>query len=155
MVKNNKIYHIVSIYSFVLHICVFAFVVIVAFLPFQKEHNFYEVFDGFFGDRLSAIQPYAVMTVLLLSCVGAFLAIKKPLYSFMIAACSASFFVIAALPCALEAMMVGFMSPWLDVSMPVYGIGYQLISAASYICCLDVVFVIYTIVTLISGAKRF
>ena len=67
MIKNDKIYHIVSICSLVLHICVFVFVIIVAFLPFHEKRNFYECFIGFFGNSLSFIQPYFVMMILFLS----------------------------------------------------------------------------------------
>ena len=67
MMKNNKIYHIASICNFLLHICVFAFVVVVGFLPFCEKRNFYDCFVGFFGKALSGIQPYFVLAVLFLS----------------------------------------------------------------------------------------
>ena len=80
MIKNDKIYHIVSACSLVLHICIFVFVIIVAFLPFREKRNFYECFIGFFGNSLSIIEPYFVMMILFLSCLGTFLAIKRPLF---------------------------------------------------------------------------
>ncbi len=153
MTKNDRIYHIVSICSFVLHFCVFVFVLIVAFLPFCEKRNFYECFIGFFGSNLSTIQPYFLMAILLLSCVGAFFAIRQPLFSFMIIVCSVSFFVIAALPYSIEAMIVGFASPWIGGNMSTYGIGFDLIFAASDVFYFDIAFLIYSIITLVIRSK--
>ncbi len=50
MSKNDKTYHIASVCSFVLHICVFVFVLIVGFLPFHEKRNFYECFTYNTGD---------------------------------------------------------------------------------------------------------
>ena len=147
MIKNDKIYHIVSICSLVLHICVFVFVIIVAFLPFHEKRNFYESFIGFFGNSLSFIQPYFVMMILFLSCLGAVFAIKRPMFSFMTVVCSVSFFVIAVLPYSIEAMIVGFASPWISGSMSIFGIGFDLIMAASYIFYFDIAFFIYSLIT--------
>ena len=69
MFKNDKIYRIVSVCNFLLHIFVFVFVVNIAFLPYREKQNFYECFVGFFDERLNTIQPYIVMAILLLSCV--------------------------------------------------------------------------------------
>lgn len=154
MIKNDKIYHIASIFSFVLHICVFVFVIIVAFLPFFEKRNFYECFTGFFGSNLSTVQPYFVMAVLFLSCVGAFLAIKRPLFSFLVVSCVMSFFVIATLPYSIEAMIIGFASPWIGGSMSNYGIGFDLIVSVSYIFYFDIAFLIYSVVTLFIRPKN-
>ncbi len=153
MTKNDKIYHIVSICSLVLHICVFVFVIIVAFLPFCEKRNFYECFIGFFGNTLSAVQPYFVMAILFLSCVGAFFSINRPLFSFFVVACTISFFVIATLPYSIEAMIIGFASPWISGNMSTYGIGFDLIVATSYVFYFDISFLIYSIITLLIKSK--
>ncbi len=153
MIKNDKIYHIAGICNFLLHICLFVFVVIVGFLPFCERRNFYDCFIGFFGKTLSTFQPYFVMAILFLSCVGAFFAIKRPLFSFLVVACSMSFFVIATLPYSIEAMIVGFASPWISGSMSTYGIGFDLIVAASYVFYFDIAFFIYSIITLFIRSK--
>ena len=154
MVKNDKIYHIVSICNFLLHIWLFVFVVIVGFLPFCGNRNFYECFIGVFGSTLSTVQPYFVMAILFLSCFGAFLTIKRPLFSFLTVACVMAFFVIATLPYSIEAMIIGFASPWIGGGMSTYGIGFDLIVAVSYIFYLDIAFLIYSVVTLFLRFKR-
>ncbi len=148
MSKNDKIYHVSSICSFLFHVCIFVFVLIVGFLPFCEKRNFYECFIGFFGNNLSTIQPYFVMTILLLSCVGSFFSIKFPLASFFVPVCTLSFFVIATLPYSIEAMIIGFASPWIGGSMSTYGISFKLIVAASYIVYFDIAFFVYSIITL-------
>lgn len=148
MIKNDKIYRIISVCGFVLHVCIFAFVLMVGFLPYYEKCNFYDCFIGFFGDRLSSLQPYLVMMPLLLSCVGGFCAIRRPLFSFVIVLCSTSFFVIATLPYSVEAMVVGFMSPWVHGNMSTYGVGFDLIVAASYVVYFDIAFAVYSVITL-------
>ena len=154
MFKNDKIYRIVSVCNFLLHIFVFVFVVIIAFLPYREKQNFYECFVGFFDERLSTIQPYIVMAILLLSCVMAFLVIKRPWLSMLILISSSSFFVIATLPYSIEAMIIGFASPWIGGSMATYGIGFKLIVAVSYIVYFDIAFFVYSVITLFIRAKR-
>ncbi len=154
MLKNDKIYRIVSIINFILHICVFMFVVVVGFLPFLENYNFYECFVGFFGKALSTLQPYFLMTVLLLTCIFAFLAIKKPSFSILMLASTLSFFVTAIMPYAIEAMVVGFASPWVSASMSTYNIRFKLIGVASYIVYFDMAFLVYSIITLIIRGIR-
>ena len=153
MIKNDKIYHITSVCAFVLHICVFVFVVTVGFLPFCEKRNFYECFIGFFGQALNYFQPYFVTAILFISCMGAFFSIKRPLFSFLVVACTISFFVIATLPYSIEAMIVGFASPWIGGSMSTYGIGFDLIVDASYVFYFDIAFFVYSIITLFIRSK--
>jgi len=149
MSKCDKIYRIISVINFLLFICLFVFVTHVGFLPFREEQNFYECFTGFFGETLSTIQPYLVMAILFLSCIMAFFAIKRPLFSSFIWVCSLAFFVIATLPYAIEAMIVGLASPWIGGSMATYKIGFELINAVSRILYFDIAFLIYSAITLI------
>ena len=69
------------------------------------------------------------------------------MFSFMTVVCSVSFFVIAVLPYSIEAMIVGFASPWISGSMSIFGIGFDLIMAASYIFYFDIAFFIYSLIT--------
>lgn len=154
MFKNDKIYRIVSVCGFLLHIFVFVFLVIIAFLPYREKQNFYECFTGFFDESLSIIQPYIVMAILLFSFVMAFLAIKRPWISALTLILSLSFFVTATLPYSIEAMIIGFASPWIGGSMATYGIGFKLIVAVSYIVYFDIAFFIYSVITLFIRAKR-
>ena len=154
MVKNEKIYKVASVVSFILHIFIFLFVVIVGFLPFFQKVNFYECFVGFFSDALSAWQPYFVLAILGFACLGAFLSIKHPLFSFLTLICVIWFFVIATLPITIEAMIVGFSSPWIGGSVSPSEIGFDLICKISYIVYFDLAFLIYSIVTFIIRAKR-
>ena len=154
MIKNDKVYHVASICNFCLHICLFVIVTLVGFLPFREEQNFYECFIGFFGKKLSAFQPYFVMVILFLSCVMSFFAIKRPIFSFFVLGCCLTFFVIAILPYSIEAMIVGFSSPWIGGSMSAYKIGFKLISAISYVVYFDLAFLIYSVITLIIRGKN-
>ena len=140
MLKNDKIYRIISIISFYLHICIYIFVSVVGFLPFREKQNFYDCFVGFFGNTLSIVQPYFVMAILLFSCVAAFFAIKRPSFSFFVLASSVAFFVIATLPYSIEAMIIGFASPWIGGSMATYKIGFDLICKISYTFYFDIAF---------------
>ncbi len=154
MIKNDKIYRIASICSFLLHICVFVFVTFVGSLPFREGQNFYECFIGFFGETLSTIQPYLVMAILFLSCVAAFFAIKWPLFSIFVWGGSLTFFVVATLPYSIEAMIVGFASPWIGGSMATYKIGFELMGAVSYIVYFDMAFLVYSVITLIIRSRK-
>lgn len=148
MSKNDKIYRIASIVSLGLHIFVFVFVLFVSFLPFHENKNFYECFTGYFGENLSIYQPYFIMAILFLSCVTALLAIKYPPISFLTAVCTLSFFVIIILPYSFEAAFVGLVSPWISAEMSTYGIGFELMGAASYIIYFDIAFFFYSIITI-------
>lgn len=154
MTKNDKIYRIVSIGIFLLHICVFVFVVLIGFLPFKENENFYEVFNGFFGERFAAIQPYFILAILLVSSILSYFTIKHPWLSLGVLICSFYSFLIVVIPIAVEIALVSFTSPWLGTSMSTYGIGFSLMNAASCIVNVDIVFLIYAMVTLVVRAKR-
>ena len=153
MSKNDKIYRIVSIIGLLLHIFVFVFVLIVGFLPFHENKNFYESFTGYFGENLSIYQPYFIMAIMFISCVPALLSIKYPPISFFTGVCTLFFFVIVVLPYTFEAAFVGLASPWIGAEMSTYGIGFELMGAASYIIYFDMAFFIYSIITLFIRAK--
>jgi hypothetical protein len=93
------------------------------------------------------------LAILFSACVQAFLAIKWSLFSFFVIVCLVAFFVIPTLPYSIEAMVVGFVLPWIGVNMSTYGIGFDLIIAALYIVCFDVAFFIYFVVTLCIRSK--
>lgn len=154
MIKSNKIYHIVSISNFILHICVFLFVTLVGFLPFRDDRNFYESFVGFFSETLSTIQPYVLIGILFVSCVGAFLAVKRPLFSLLVLASTLVFFVCAILPYTIDAMVFGLFSSEMIASMSIYKIGFKLINRVSRIVCFDIAFFVYSVITLIIRRKR-
>ena len=151
MTKNDKIYRIVSISAFIVHICLFVFVLIVGFLPYRTSQNFYECIVGFYGTTgLAAFSPYILMLILLLACLFAFLAVNhRPILLFWAAALSLTFFVGALLPYLFEAAFVGFVSPWINGSMSEYGIGFKLLSGASYIIYFDIAVLAYLIIGLV------
>ena len=153
MSKNDKIYRIVSIIGLLLHIFVFVFVLIVGFLPFHENKNFYECFTGYFGENLSIYQPYFIMAIMFISCVPALLAIKYPPISFFTGVCTLFFFAIVVLPYTFEAAFVGLASPWIGAEMSTYGIGFELMGAVSYIIYFDMAFFIYSIITILIRAK--
>jgi len=55
---------------------------------------------------------------------------------------------------SIEAMIVGFSSPWIGGSMSAYKIGFKLIGAISYIVYFDLAFLIYSVITLIIRGKN-
>ena len=154
MTKYDKIYRIISIISFILHIYVFSLVTYAGFLPYRETSTTYECFVGFFGEMLRTIQPYAIMGILVVSCIGAFLTIERPQFSFLAFVSSLSFFLIAVFPYSIETMVVGFASPWISASMATYGMGFRIINFASHIVTFDLAFIAYAFVTLIVWATR-
>lgn len=142
MLKNEKVYRGVSIFTFVLHICVFLFVVGVGFLPFDENMNFYKYFSGFFGEKLAWIQPYLLLAVLGLSCLAAYFAIKRPLHSVFVLLYAGAFFVMGSIPYAFTALA----SPWFGASALDFEIGFDLFTIASYVVYFDVAFFIYALI---------
>lgn len=155
MTKNDKIYPIVSIFGFVLHICVFVFVAVVGFFPFREKETFHQYLVGQLGDTLSAVHPFLLMAILLLSCVMAYFAIKRPWVSLLILACTFIFFGIVFFPIVTEEVMLGFASTWLDPTIPAYHIGLKLVSGASQIIYFDIAFVFYALATSLLRSKKF
>lgn len=160
MTKNDKIYRIVSVFSLALHSFVFIFVAVVGFFPFRENQNFYECFVEFFGNFLGILHPYFIMSILLLSCLMAFFAIKRPIFSIFLSVCSFAFFLIIIFPYCIEAMVVGFGSPWIgEGDMATYKIGFDLMGKASCIIYFDFAFIVYSAVTLVlrikNGARGF
>ena len=96
MTKNDKIYHITSVCAFVLHICVFVFVVAVGFLPYQENKNFYEIFSGYFGNVFSSFHPILMLAILLISCVFSYFTINRPHLSFWAGILSFVFFSVGS-----------------------------------------------------------
>jgi hypothetical protein len=142
MLKNEKVYRGVSVFTFALHICVFLFVVGAGFLPFYENMNFYECFSGFFGEKLAWIQPYLLLAVLGLSCLAAYFAIKRPLHSIFVLLYAGAFFVVAFLPHAFGALA----SPWFGASALDFEIGFNLFEIVSYVVYFDVAFFIYALI---------
>ncbi len=154
MTKNDKIYKIVSIFGFALHSLVFVFVAVAGIFPFRENQNFYECFVGFFGDFLGVLQPYFILSILLSSCVIAFFAIKRPILSIFTSVCSFAFFLIIILPYCIEAMVVGFSSPWIGGEMASYKIAFDLMANASCIIYFDFAFIVYAGITLVLRIKK-
>lgn len=154
MIVYQKIYRTISILSVIVHICVFAFVIAVGFLPFRESLNYYECFIGFFGKTLSAIQPYIIMGILFLTCISAFFTIWQPSLSLLVLILTVTFFVIILLPYSIDEMVIGFASAWIGGNMPMYGKGFELMCAASYIIYFDIIFFICSVVELIFKRKK-
>ena len=93
------------------------------------------------------------MAIMFISCVPALLAIKYPPISFFTGVCTLFFFLIVVLPYSFEAAFVGLASPWIGAEMSTYGIGFELMGAASYIIYFDMAFFIYSIMTILIRAK--
>ena len=119
MTKNNKIYRFFSISSFIIHIVLFVFVLVVSFLPYRTSQNFYECMIGFFGTTgWEAFVPYILMLVLLATCLFSFFAIKnRPIMLFWAAALSLTFFVVALLPYMFEAAFDASVTVWLSIKL--------------------------------------
>ncbi len=153
MIKNDKIYHIVSMCNFVLHLCVFVFVVVAGFLPYQENKNFYEIFNGYFGNIFSFFHPILMLTILLIACVFSYFTIKLPHLSFWVGVLSLVFFVLELLPYSFEIAFVSFLSRVGEIGISTYQIGFKLISGAAYIIYFDMVFFIYSVITLYIRTK--
>ena len=150
----DKLYKIISIAYAVLHLLLFLFVAIVGFLPFGEETNYYQQFSGFFGPFLSAGHPYFILLLLLAACVISFWTVKRPEVSLVVTILSFSFFSIVLFSYSFEAALVAFLSRVGQVPVSSYGIGLDLIVAASYSLYLDFAFVVYTFVTLFIRYKN-
>ena len=152
MTENNKIYRFFSISSFIIHIVLFVFVLVVSFLPYTTSQNFYECMIDFFGTTgWEAFVPYILMLVLLATCLFSFFAIKnRPIMLFWAAALSLTFFVVALLPYMFEAAILGFAEPWIGgVDMAEYKIGFKLLCGASYVFYFDIAVLAYLIIDFI------
>ena len=152
MTKNNKIYRFLSMSSFIIHIVLFVFVLVVSFLPYTTSQNFYECMIGFFGTTgWEAFVPYILMLVLLATCLFSFLAIKnRPIMLFWVAALTLTFFVVALLPYMFEAAILGFAEPWIGSDgMAEYKIGFKLLCGASYVFYFDIAVLAYLIIDFI------
>ena len=142
MLKNEKFYRGVSIFTFVLHICVFLFVVGIGFLPFYENQNFYECFNGFFSEKLAWIQPYLMLAVLGLSCLAAYFAIKRPLHSIFVLLYAGAFFIVGSLPCVFAALA----SPWFGAGTVDFEIGFKLFEIAVRVVYFDIAFFVYALI---------
>lgn len=152
MTENNKIYRFLSMSSFIIHIVLFVFVLVVSFLPYTTSQNFYECMIGFFGTTgWEAFVPYILMLVLLATCLFSFLAIKnRPIMLFWVAALTLTFFVVALLPYMFEAAILGLAEPWIGgVDMAEYKIGFKLLCGASYVFYFDIAVLAYIIIDFI------
>ena len=146
MTKTEKIYRTLSIIGFALHICSFIVVMVATFLPFREKQNFYEVFTGYFSERLSGIQPYVVLLVLVAACICSFFAIKRPCFLVFVLVFSFGFYIAVFLPYTIEASFVAITSKWIGSSLSDYGVGFKLIYGLSNILYLDIAFLIYSFV---------
>ncbi len=153
MTKNDKIYHIVSVCSFVLHICVFVFVVVVGFLPYQENNNFYEIFSGYFGNIFSTFHPILMLAILLIACVFSYFTINRPLLSFWVGILSFVFFLLVLLPYSFEIAFVSFLSRVGEIGISTYQIGFKLIGGAAYIIYFDIAFYVYASITMFVRGK--
>lgn len=152
MTENNKIYRFLSMSSFIIHIVLFVFVLVVSFLPYRTTQNYYECMIGFFGTTgWEAFVPYILMPVLLATCLFSFFAIKnRPIMLFWVAALTLTFFVVALLPYMFEAAILGFAEPWIGgVDMAEYKIGFKLLCGASYVFYFDIAVLAYLIIDFI------
>lgn len=152
--KNDTIYRIISILSFIIHSCVFAFVTAVGFLPYNEDGNFYQAFSGYFGAVLRSLHPIFMLLILLSACVCSYFAIKRPQLSLGVALFTFVFFLLEVLPFSFEAAFVSFLSQVGEISMSTYQIGFRLISGAAYIIYFDFAFVIYSFITLFIRGKN-
>lgn len=154
MLVYDKIYKIISFINFLIHILLCVFIIIVGFLPFRETQNFYEVFTGFFGEELSELHPYFILSILFSACAFAFFAIKRPLFSILTLILSFFCFVIIEFPYSFEAAFVEFTSKWIASSMSNYGIGFTLIGYASYVIYFEFAFAMYSLAIWLIRHKR-
>ncbi len=153
MTKNDKIYHIVSVCSFVLHICVFVFVAVVGFLPYQENKNFYQIFSGYFGDIFSPSHPILMLAILLIACVFSYFTINRPHLTFWVGLLTFVFFLLETLPYSFEIAFVSLFSRVGEIGISTYQIGFKLISGAAYIVYFDIAFFVYVLFTLFVRGK--
>ena len=143
MSKNDKIYRIISLINFWLHIGVFVFVIAVGFLPFKENENFYEYFGN---NSVDSYKSYFIIALLFLSCLAAFITIKHPLCSFIVLPLSFFAFFIIVFPYCLDAMIIGLVQHGGEIDMSMYKTGYRLMEIASYVSYFEIAFLIYSIV---------
>lgn len=154
--KFGTTYKIISTVNFCLHGLVFSLILVATFLPFRENANYYTYMSGFMGSPFPTVEPYLFLLLPLAGAVISFFTIKKPWYSIWILILFLVFFVIVAIPYALEGAFIGF-SVYIsgqEFKVPPYGIGFKLIMDISYIIYWEALFLIYSLITLILNGKK-
>ncbi len=142
MKRYNSVYRYIGMANAALHTLLVVFLVIVGFLPFHEQRNFYQAFGG-------VLTSFGYLLMPLAAAVFAVLAVKRPLWSLVTTFFASLFFFSVIFPYTVEATIVGFSSPWIDSSMSLWQQGFTLMSGAANILFWGIAFVIYAIVTVI------
>lgn len=152
----GKTYKVISITNFSLHTLVFVLIIVATFLPFRNSVNYYTYMSGFFGTPFPAVEPYLLLLLPSAGAVISFFTIKKPWYSIWILILFLVFFVIVAIPYALEGAFTGFSAYISGQEFKVlpFEIGFKLIMDISYIIYWEALFFVYSLVTLILNGKK-
>lgn len=137
MKKYEKIYDKLSKIYFAIHTLVFLLVFVASFLPFRGEQNFYQVFTGF------PMNAFLLLGFLLVVCLVAYLAIKRPLFAILTVPFSVYFYYLMLLPYTVEILWEVFGRA---NDLHEFGIGYELMSFTTNVTILEVPFTIYAIV---------
>ena len=143
MARLNRVYRLVGILNVAVHTALVVFVAVVGFLPFYEGKNVYQ-----------SLGAASFFSLFLLVAAGAMavLAVKRPWCSFGSLLLTAVFAVVMVFPYMTEAMIVGFASPWVDVSMSSWEQGFVWMTDALVVLYWDVAFLIFAIAV---GVCRF
>ena len=137
MKTYEKIYDKLSKIYFAIHTLVFLLVFVASFLPFRGEQNFYQVFTGF------PMNAFLLLGFLLVVCLMAYLAIKRPLFAILLIPFSLNFYSFMLAP-STGAIFRDIFYGANDYQK--FGIGYELMSFTTNVTILEVPFTIYAIV---------
>ena len=134
MKRYNLIYRHIGVGNAIVHSLLMAFLMIVSFLPFYDDCNFYQ-FGGLY------------LLIPLAATVLAWLAVKWPLWFLLSLALTGLFFFVLIFCYTVDVMIVGFSSPWVDSAMGDWQQGFTVMTAAVNILYWDAAFGVYAAVT--------
>lgn len=152
MNKFGKIYRIIGVIFFTVHCLSFVINLICSFFPFNENKNFYQTFNGFFGNTFAAAQSYLIMLLLLLVCVLAFLAIKRTWLTFCASVIHFCFGFIIVFPYDFETSLTNY----LGGATPTYHLASKIMmGCANYLFVFNFVILLFLLIVFIFNPKSY
>ncbi len=152
MSKFDKIYKIIGVVFFAVHCLSLSLNLICSFFPFNENRNFYQTFNGFFGNTFAVAHPYFIMLLLLVVCVLAFLAIKRTWLVFCASVIHFCFGFILVFPYAFETSLTNY----LGGATPIYHLASKIMmGCTNYLFVFNFVILILLIIIFIFNPKSY
>ncbi len=155
MTTWDKAYRKLGIINAVIHFSLLLLILTACFLPFRDDLHFFQIFTGYFGDTAAALHPYLILLLYVAACAFSVASVKWPVCSLAVFCLAFLFFLLVFLPYVIEAAVFGLASPWLGApEIPRPQIGYTLINHASNGIFLDILFTVYSMITVFLRIKN-